>query len=78
MSENVTNVPLGDEWLDIASACQFIGGTRPINAATFYRGVKAGHYPAPEQRGRNVKRVSREKLAAALRRLAANSDNAAA
>jgi len=58
-----------DEWLDIAAACQFIGGSRPINPATFYRGVKAGRYPAPEQRGANIKRVSREKLAAAVSRL---------
>ena len=61
------------EWLDIMAACEFIGGTRPINPATFYRGVKAGRYPAAEQRGHNVKRVSREKLAAALQRLAAPS-----
>lgn len=59
----------GDEWLDIPSACQVIGGTRPINPATFYRGVKAGRYPAPEQRGANVKRVSGKRLAAALHRL---------
>lgn len=58
-----------DEWLDISAACAFIGGTRPINPATYYRGVKAGRYSAPEQRGANVKRVSKRKLADDLRRL---------
>ena len=55
--------------LDIVAACEFIGGTKPINPATYYRGVRAGRYPAAEQRGHNVKRVSREKLAAALEAL---------
>jgi hypothetical protein len=58
-----------DEWLDIPTVCEFIGGTRPINPSTYYRGVKAGRYSAPEQRGANVKRVSRKKLEADLRRL---------
>jgi hypothetical protein len=66
-----------DEWLDIPAACAFIGGTRPINPPTFYRGVQAGRYPAPEQRGANIKRVSRKKLAADLRRLNPETNDAA-
>jgi hypothetical protein len=62
-----------NEWLDIGAVCQFIGGTRPIHPSTYYRGVKAGRYSAPEQRGVNVKRVSRKKLEADLRRLS-NAD----
>jgi hypothetical protein len=62
-----------DEWLDIPAVCEFIGGTRPINPSTYYRGVKAGRYSAPEQRGANVKRVNRKKLEADLRRLS-NAD----
>jgi hypothetical protein len=58
-----------DEWLDITATCAVIGGNRPIHPATFYRGVKAGRYSAPEQRGLNVKRVSRRKIEADLRRL---------
>jgi hypothetical protein len=58
-----------DEWLDVPAACALIGGNRPIHPATYYRGVKAGRYPAPEQRGANVKRVSRRKFEADLRRL---------
>jgi hypothetical protein len=63
-----------DEWLDVPAACALIGGNRPIHPATYYRGVKAGRYPAPEQRGGNVKRVSRRRIEADLRRL---RDNAA-
>ena len=33
-----------DDWLDIPAVCEFIGGRRPINPSTFYRGVKAGRY----------------------------------
>jgi hypothetical protein len=58
-----------DEWLDIPATCAVIGGNRPIHPATYYRGVKAGRYSAPEQRGANVKRVSRRKIEADLRRL---------
>ncbi len=65
MSDNQTH----DEWLDIPAVSEFIGGTRPINPSTYYRGVKAGRYTAPEQRGANVKRVNRKKLEADLRRL---------
>jgi hypothetical protein len=55
-----------EEWLDVPAACRIIGGTRPIHPATYYRGVKRGIYPPPEQRGANVKRISGKRLAAAL------------
>jgi hypothetical protein len=32
--------------LDRAAACRFFGGTRPINPATLYRGIRQGRYPA--------------------------------
>ncbi len=75
MSDNRNDLP--DEWLDIPAVCAFIGGTRPIHPATYYRGVKAGRYSAPEQRGANVKRVNSRKLAADLRRLNPETDDAA-
>jgi hypothetical protein len=65
------NAPDDDEWLDINAVCQVIGGTRPVNPSTYYRGAQAGRYPLPEQRGLNVKRVSRTKLVAALNQLRA-------
>jgi hypothetical protein len=33
--------------LDRNAACEFFGGTRPINAATLYRGIRQGRYPRP-------------------------------
>ena len=31
-----------EEWLDVPAACRIIGGTRPINPATYYRGSNEG------------------------------------
>ena len=33
--------------LDRVEVCRFFGGTRPINASTLYRGIKANRYPQP-------------------------------
>jgi len=35
------------ELLDRAEVCRLFGGTRPINASTLYRGIKAKRYPQP-------------------------------
>jgi predicted DNA-binding transcriptional regulator AlpA len=35
------------ELLDRVEVCRFFGGTRPLNAATLYRGIKAKRYPPP-------------------------------
>jgi predicted DNA-binding transcriptional regulator AlpA len=37
--------------LDRNAACEFFGGTRPINPATLYRGVRQGRYPKPVKVG---------------------------
>jgi hypothetical protein len=76
MTDNETDPP--DEWLDISAACAFIGGTRPINPSTYYRGVRAGRYSAPEKRGANVVRISKRKLADDLRRLSLGTNHHAA
>jgi predicted DNA-binding transcriptional regulator AlpA len=39
------------ELLDRKAACAFFGGTRPINAATLYRGINKGRYPKPVKVG---------------------------
>jgi hypothetical protein len=67
--EQIPQNDTDDEWLDIPAVCEFIGGKRPIHPSTYYRGVKAGRYSAPVQRGANIKRVSRRQLAADLRLL---------
>lgn len=54
--------------LDVEAACRFIGGTNPINAATLYRGIKAGIYPPPVKVAPNVSRWLENELEAALER----------
>jgi hypothetical protein len=31
--------------LDRRAVCQFFGGTKPLNPATLYRGIRKGRYP---------------------------------
>lgn len=57
------------ERVTIKGACRIVGGDRPIHPATYYRGVKAGIYPAADMVGPNIARVSVKKLLAALERL---------
>jgi predicted DNA-binding transcriptional regulator AlpA len=33
--------------LDRPAVCRFFGGTKPIDPATLYRGIRKGRYPAP-------------------------------
>jgi predicted DNA-binding transcriptional regulator AlpA len=33
--------------LDRRAVCELLGGTRPINASTLYRQIKAGTFPKP-------------------------------
>jgi len=33
--------------LDKVEVCRFFGGSRPLNPATLYRGIKAKRYPQP-------------------------------
>jgi predicted DNA-binding transcriptional regulator AlpA len=42
--------------LTMTETCQFFGGSKPINPATLYRGIKAGRYPAPVKIGPNISR----------------------
>ena len=66
-----------DDLLDKDAACRFIGGSRPINAATLYRGVKAGIYPKPVKVAPNVSRWRRGELEEALAARIAARDAAA-
>lgn len=51
----------------IEAACKMIGGDKPIDPATYYRGVKSGRYPPPFHPSPNISRVDLDKLAAAIR-----------
>jgi predicted DNA-binding transcriptional regulator AlpA len=57
--------------LDRREVCIFFGGTsRPINAATLYRGIKLGRYPQPVKVGPGSSRWLRAECEAALRQMA--------
>ena len=58
------------ELLDRDAACRFFGGTRPINAATLYRGIRKGRYPRPIKVGSGSSRWLREECEAALQAMA--------
>jgi predicted DNA-binding transcriptional regulator AlpA len=54
--------------LDRRAACEFFGGTRPINPATLYRGVRQGRYPRPVKVG-GSSRWLRAECEASLQRM---------
>lgn len=66
------------ELLDADEACRLLGGTRPINRATLYRGVAAGRYPRPIKIGAASSRWLRSELLDAIRDMAAARDGEAA
>jgi predicted DNA-binding transcriptional regulator AlpA len=67
-----------EDLLDRDAVCRFIGGSRPINPATLYRGVKAGIYPKPIKVAPNVSRWQKSELQEALDRRVAERDGLAA
>jgi predicted DNA-binding transcriptional regulator AlpA len=56
---------LGD-LLDRRRVCEFFGGTRPLNPATLYRGIRTGRFPAPVKIGPGSSRWLRAECEAAL------------
>ena len=56
--------------LDRDTVCAFFGGTRPINPATLYRGVRNGRYPKPVKVGPGSSRWLRAECEAALQAMA--------
>jgi hypothetical protein len=67
MSENDTP-RLGKLGLGtLKAACKMVGGDRPIDLSTYYRGAKLGYYEPPVKVGPNVSRVDLDSLAARLR-----------
>ena len=67
-----------DELLDVYAACQFIGGTRPLNPSTLWRGVKAGRFSKPIKIGVQSVRWRRGDLLADIERMNADRDSDAA
>jgi predicted DNA-binding transcriptional regulator AlpA len=52
--------------LDRNAACEFFGGTRPLNPATLYRGIRKGRYPRPVKVGPGSSRWLRSECEAVL------------
>jgi predicted DNA-binding transcriptional regulator AlpA len=55
--------------LDRREACRFFGGTRPLNPATLYRGIREGRYPQPIKVGPGSSRWLRSECEAALAKM---------
>jgi predicted DNA-binding transcriptional regulator AlpA len=71
---------MGDnELLDEGATCRFLGGSRPINPSTLWRGVKAGRYSKPIKISSQAVRWRRSELEADIERMAAkrNTDSVA-
>jgi predicted DNA-binding transcriptional regulator AlpA len=63
----ITSEPL----LDIEAVCAYFGGSRPINPATLYRGIRKGRYPAPIKIGPGSSRWLWNECEAALQAMIA-------
>jgi predicted DNA-binding transcriptional regulator AlpA len=48
------------ELLDRNADCRLFGGTRPINSATLYRGIRLGRFPKPLHVGRSSRWLREE------------------
>jgi predicted DNA-binding transcriptional regulator AlpA len=55
------------ELLTADGSCAFLGGDKPINKSTLYRGVKAGKFPPPVKLGDATSRWVKAELAEAVR-----------
>jgi predicted DNA-binding transcriptional regulator AlpA len=54
------------ELLDRAEVCRLFGGSKPIDPATLYRGIRAGRYPSPVKIGPNSSRWLKAECEASL------------
>ena len=52
--------------LDRPAVCRFFGGTKPIDAATLYRGIRLGRYPKPVKVSPGMSRWLRSECESAL------------
>ena len=65
--------------MDRDEVCRFFGGpTKPINAATLYRGINDGKYPAPIKDGSRSRWLKSECEAVLRALIAARSEKNAA
>jgi predicted DNA-binding transcriptional regulator AlpA len=52
--------------MDRGEVCRYFGGSKPINTATLYRGIRQGRYPKPIKVGPGSSRWLRAECEAAL------------
>jgi hypothetical protein len=52
--------------VSIEKACEIIGGDKPIDESTYYRGVRKKIFPAPDKVAPNISRVNTAKLLTAI------------
>jgi predicted DNA-binding transcriptional regulator AlpA len=79
ISEQISVSSSAVELMDKDETCRFFGGaSRPINAATLYRGMHDGRYPKPIKVGANSSRWIKSECAAALDKIIAERDHATA
>jgi predicted DNA-binding transcriptional regulator AlpA len=57
------------ELLDRREVCRFFGGTKPLDPATLYRGIRRGRFPIPVKVG-GSSRWLRTECEAALAKMA--------
>jgi hypothetical protein len=68
-----TGSPLSP-FLTIKEACEYFGGSRPLDPSTYWRGVKRGYYPSPKNVGPGIKRILKSECDARVARLAAEGN----
>jgi predicted DNA-binding transcriptional regulator AlpA len=60
---------MSTELLDRRAVCALLGGSKPLNPSTLYRGIRQGRFPQPLKVGPGSSRWIREELESALRRM---------
>jgi predicted DNA-binding transcriptional regulator AlpA len=53
--------------LDRGEVCRFFGGSKPIDPATLYRGIRQGRFPRPVKVGPGASRWLRSECETALK-----------
>jgi predicted DNA-binding transcriptional regulator AlpA len=61
-------IAMSTDLLDRRAVCRMFGGTRPLNASTLYRNIKAGRFPQPIKIG-GSSRWLKEECEAVLRKM---------
>jgi predicted DNA-binding transcriptional regulator AlpA len=67
-----------EDLLDEAETCRFIGGSKPIDPSTLWRGIKAGRYSKPIHISAQAVRWIRGELRRDRERMIAERDKATA